>query len=125
MQTLYEKISPDLIERAITEFYERAFSDVIIGHFFFDKDKQEIIDKQIAFASRMLGATHIRYTGKPLKIAHEGLKFRPVHFNRRQVLMAEVLDDIKLDPELSSEWLALESHLRPLILHSASSSSEK
>lgn len=113
--TLYDKIGADTIVRAITTFYERAFTDMIIGHFFFEKDRADITAKQIAFATAMLGGPR-NYRGKPLGLAHNDLDIRPPHFGRRQVLMAEVLDELGLAPELRDAWLELEESLRPLIL---------
>jgi truncated hemoglobin YjbI len=118
--TLYEQIGEGFIEQAITEFYQRAFSDPLIGHFFFNKDINDITNKQIIFASRLLGATHISYKGKTLKEAHQGADFRTPHFDRRQILMKEVLADLGLDSQLSVKWLYLENQLRPLVLHSIS-----
>jgi truncated hemoglobin YjbI len=116
MSSLYEQIGSEFIKRAITEFYERAFADVMIGHFFFKKDKADITAKQILFASSMLGAKDAKYTGKPLKLAHTGMIIRPVHFNRRQVLMGEVLDDLGLSPDLKAAWLSLENQLRSIVI---------
>ncbi len=114
--SLYERIGYEFIEKAITEFYHRAFADGMIGHFFFKKNQAELTAKQILFASSMLGAKDRKYTGKPLKPAHEDLLIRPVHFNRRQVLMGEVLDDLGLEPILKSAWLDLENQLRSIIV---------
>lgn len=115
MTTLFERIGSDLIEQAITEFYRIAFTDGIIGHFFFDKDQTEITAKQIAFATAMLGGPRL-YQGRPLGPIHRGLRIGRPHFDRRQVLMADVLDELQLAPELKREWLALEEQLRPLIM---------
>jgi hemoglobin len=118
MSSLYEEIGPEFIKRAITEFYERAFVDVMIGHFFFKIDKAGITAQQILFASSMLGAKEMKYTGKPLKVAHADMTIRLVHFNRRQVLMREVLADLGLSAELQNAWLNLEGQLRPIIVSS-------
>lgn len=113
---LYEAIGPETIRAAITEFYKRAFADMIIGHFFFGKDREDITAKQIDFATAMLGGPR-NYRGKPLREAHTPFVLRHPHFNRRQVLMGEVLKDLALDGELAQAWLALEEQLRPLIVN--------
>lgn len=104
-----------MIREAITEFYRRAFADGIIGHFFFDKDRDEITAKQIAFAIALLGGPK-NYRGQPLGPLHQALAIRRPHFDRRQVLMAEVLDEQGLDPSLRDAWLVLEEGLRQLIV---------
>lgn len=118
MKSLYEKIGHDFIEKAITEFYNRAFSDVIIGHFFLGKDQKHITKQQIDFASSMLGAENIHYKGVPLKKAHTPFLIRPPHFKRRQVIMREVLSEMKLDNSLAEAWLSKEDQLKPLIFSS-------
>ena len=114
--SLYQKIGKDFIEQAITEFYKRAFEDPIIGHFFFQKNREELTAKQIPFAAMMLGSDEHRYQGKPLRHAHQGLGIRRPHFDRRQVLMRDVLEEMKLKPELIDDWLKLENNLRGMIL---------
>ena len=114
---LYQAIGKDRIVEVITEFYKRAFDDPIIGHFFFNKDCEDITRKQINFACAMLGGPE-KYTGKPLTKAHEDYKIRRPHFGRRQVLMAEVLTDFKIPEQLAQEWLAREDKLRDLIINS-------
>lgn len=113
--TLYDRIGANLVSEAITEFYRRAFEDGIIGHFFFGKDREEITAKQISFAASMLGGPR-NYQGRPLEPVHRAFDIRRPHFDRRQRLMAEVLNELGLDAELRDEWLALEEQLRPLIV---------
>lgn len=114
--SMYEKIGKDFIERAITEFYKRAFEDPIIGHFFFQKNREELTAKQINFACMMLGSQEHRYQGKPLRQAHQDLGIRKAHFERRQIMMRDVLQEFGLDPELMAGWLKLEDNLRGIIL---------
>ncbi len=113
--SLYHQLGEDLIIQVITEFYHRAFEDRMIGHFFFNKDKDDITKKQIAFAIAMLGGPR-HYKGKSLPQAHDPLAIRPPHFGRRQVLMGEVLQDLKVPHNLAQSWLDLEAELKPIIL---------
>lgn len=113
---LYEQIGPAVVKQVITRFYELAFADPIIGHFFFGSDQDFITGQQIDFATAMLGGPR-RYRGKPLGLAHRGFAIRKPHFGRRQVLMRTVLDDTDLPAELKDEWLAREQQLEPLIVN--------
>ena len=115
-QNLFEKIGRPLIERAVSLFYERAFVDGMIGHFFFLKDHQELIAKQIQFTSALLGG-EVDYEGRPLALIHHPLPIRPPHFMRRQKILEEVLVELNLDTKLIDEWLAREQKLKPLILN--------
>lgn len=113
---LYDQIGHAFIAKAVAEFYRRAFADVMIGHFFFNSDINHITEQQISFVTAMLGGPST-YKGKPLKLAHKPFQIRRSHFNRRQVLMREVLSDLNLAPELADAWLALEDQFRPVIIN--------
>jgi hemoglobin len=117
-QTLYDLIGPAFIEKAVTEFYRRAFVDPMISHFFFHSDINHITKEQIDFASAMLGGPQ-NYRGKSLKAAHAPFSIRPPHFGRRQILMAEVLIDLELDKELAAQWLTLENQFKNVIINSS------
>lgn len=114
-ESLYLQIGAATIQDVITEFYRRAFTDPIIGFFFFNKDLDEITAKQTDFATAMLGGPKC-YKGRPLAPVHALLPIRPAHFGRRQVLMREVLDETRLASDLKEAWLRLEESLKPLIL---------
>jgi hemoglobin len=114
-KSLFDLIGHAFVERAVAEFYKRAFADVMIGHFFFKSDIHHITSQQIDFVTAMLGGP-TRYNGKPLKLAHKPFIIRTVHFNRRQVLMGEVLTDLGLEPRLKDAWLGAEEQFRQVIL---------
>ena len=113
--TLYEQIGDDIIREAITRFYDRAFADLFIGFIFMNFDKAHLVEMQIAFATAMLGGPKL-YKGKPLKSAHLKLPLKNAHFDRRQVIMKEVLEELSLDVSLVKAWMDLEESLRPLIV---------
>ena len=113
--TLFEKIGEDFIKQA-RKFYHRAFRDPIIGHFFFNKNHQELVAKQIEFTYSFLGSKQHLYRGLPLKKAHQGLAINKAHFLRRQVLLEEVLLEMGLSKELTKQWLQKEKNLMGLIV---------
>lgn len=117
-QSLFSQIGIEVIREAVTLFYQKAFSDPIIGHFFFHQEKEELIRKQTDFICKMLGGPASAYRGKPMKIAHAKLPLTQVHFNRRQVLMKEVLDTLAIDESVKTAWLAHEEKLRSLVINS-------
>jgi truncated hemoglobin YjbI len=114
-QQVCEKLGDDAIEKIVRSFYERAFFDGIIGHFFFEKDHNELVAKQTAFATSMLGGPS-EYRGKPLAPVHKNLRINSAHFGRRQMLMKEILEEHNVPPEISGAWLEMEERLRPLIV---------
>jgi truncated hemoglobin YjbI len=117
--SLYDQRGAGMHDEVITEFYQRAFVDPLIGHFFFHSDKAALIAKQIIFTSNLLGAKHLTYTGKSLKEAHSKLPLREVHFRRRQRLLEEVLVERAVAGQLREQWLKLEEKLKPLIINDA------
>lgn len=113
--SLYERIGEHLLQTIISEFYTRAFKDVFIGHFFFNLDRDHLIQQQTDFARAMLGGPS-RYRGKALKPTHHQLPIRMAHFRRRQVILEEVLTSVSLDSGLKDSWLQLEEALAPMIV---------
>lgn len=113
--SLFEQIGEPFIQQAIKAFYDRAFADPIIGHFFFGKDHNDLTKKQVDFTIALLGGEN-RYQGKNLAAAHKDLILREPHFNRRQILMKEVLAELQLDPILAKSWLKLEERLQDQII---------
>jgi len=112
---LYKRIGEDNIKNVITEFYKQAFEDRFIGHFFFDKDRETLTQSQISFAIGMLGGPK-NYVGQPLEKAHSEFSIRKAHFDRRQVIMREVMESAGLKKVDLEEWLLLEDNLRRLII---------
>ena len=113
--SLFQKIGKSLICQIISEFYDRAFEDPYLIHFFRNSSKENLIKNQTDFAIALLGGPK-NYSGVSLPKAHHHLNIKPAHFGRRQVIMAEVLNDLKVEPELAKKWLSLEEKLRPLIV---------
>ncbi|MFK7823430.1 MAG: group 1 truncated hemoglobin [Oligoflexales bacterium] len=117
---IFDEVGEAFIKQAISEFYQHAVRDPIIGHFFFHTDIEQLIAKQCTFTAKLLGSTSHQYRGKPLIKAHSLMPLTKVHFARRQVLMGEVLRSLGLPENLSKIWLNLEEELKPLIVNSQS-----
>jgi hemoglobin len=113
--SLYDQIGPERLLRILTIFYEQAQRDGIIGHFFFDKDHTQLVERQMAFTARLLGGPDL-YQGKPIAAVHQPLAVRKPHFMRRQIMMSEVARLEGVDETTIQKWLALESQLQPLVL---------
>lgn len=113
--TLYDQIGEDFIRKAIQEFYTRAFADMIIGHFFFGKDHDALATHQIDFTIAALGGPRL-YEGRSIPDAHRAHAIRRPHFDRRRMILREVLDELGLEPRLRDAWLAQEEAFRSLIV---------
>ena len=82
---LYDEIGEAKIREVIQLFYDLAFEDFIIGHFFKNHKKERLVQQQSEFAIRMLGGPSL-YSGRPLLEAHEELNLRPRRTSSRSAL---------------------------------------
>ena len=103
------------IRAAVQPLYERLFADPMVGFLFAGHDLQRIVDQQVIFTSRMLGAD-VPYEGKPLPEAHQASPILPGHFDRRHWLLREVLLSRGMEESAREAWLRLDLALRPVIL---------
>lgn len=120
--SLHSQITEDTLVRVITLFYENAFSDPMISHFFFRHDRIILTKQQIDFTRGLLGGPN-HYSGKSLTAAHHKIPIAVPHFNRRQMLMREAMTLCGLSIELAEKWLAIEQSLQSQILGTNSSAS--
>ena len=118
--SLYEEIGAERITKILSLFYQRCFEDVMIGHFFFGKNHDELLKHQLAFTTAMLGGPS-GYQGRALTNVHDPLPIRPPHFARRRMLLKEAMEEDGLEKMLIDSWIGLEDKLKPLILKDKSS----
>lgn len=100
------------LSKILTEFYKRMSHDLLIGFFFDGKDLAPIIAQQKSFLMRAMGAGN-QYLGKSPARAHD--KLAPIlqgHFDRRLVILREVLKDFKLPAESIDTWVEFEATFR-------------
>ncbi len=116
--TLFDAIGEDVVRRCVTIFYQRAFEDPIIGHFFFGLDHAALVEKQFLFTAVLLGSKRHTPINRPIGEVHLPLKIRTAHFNRRHVLMLEVLTEEEVQPAYREAWLAREARFRPQVVGS-------
>ncbi len=121
--SLYETIGAERIATILSTFYLRCFSDVMISHFFFDKNHDELLKQQLDFSTAMLGGP-VAYQGRPLASVHKSLPIRTPQFARRRRILMEVMEECGLEEALIEAWLSLEDKLKPLILKDHSSCRE-
>ena len=102
--TLFDRIGADKLRAVITDFYNRVFPDVMIGFMFAGKNKQHLIDREYELAAALLGA-NIKYTGRPMKVAHAQHTIFGGHFERRLQILRETLADHAVDPDVQKAWI--------------------
>jgi hemoglobin len=96
-------------------FYERLFADPMIGFFFRGHGLESIVDGQFGFLLWAFGAEPVR-TGRHPSEAHRDLP--PIlrgHFDRRLVVLREVLEEHDLEPAVVDAWLRVEESMRPRV----------
>ena len=101
----FDKIGEPKLRAVLADFYDRVFADVMIGFMFQGKDKQHLIDREYEMTAKMLGASHVAYTGRPMRTAHAAHTIFGGHFERRLQILRETLADHAVDPDVQREWL--------------------
>ena len=101
---LFAKIGPEKLRAVIADFYDRVFSDVMIGFLFQGKRKQTLIDREYEFTANLLGGD-VKYTGRPMRVAHAQSPIFGGHFERRLQILREAMRDHGVDPEVQQVWL--------------------
>lgn len=113
--SLYDEIGPERLKAILTDFYLRCFEDVMIGHFFFGKNHDELLSHQLAFTTGMLGGPNV-YEGRAIAPLHKPLNIRPPQFMRRRVILRETMAEHGLENHLIEAWTAIEDRLKNLVL---------
>jgi len=95
----------------LVDFYERVFDDVMIGFFFKGKDKERLVEKELEFALKLLGAG-TEYTGRPIAEAHSAHRIFGGQFARRTQILRETMADHELPVPVREAWLKHTEGLR-------------
>jgi hemoglobin len=123
--TLYEAMGGEPRVRAVLRsLYDKLFVDPMVGFLFDGKDKEHIIEQQVAFTCRFLGGPHV-YTGRSLPLTHAALPLLPGHFDRRHRLLEQVLAEQNVPAEVSRAWLQIDESLRSSVLAAAEAARAK
>ena len=109
---------PERLRAILDVFYARLVDDPIVGFFFFGKDLDEIAAGQWGFLMRAFGAAE-RFHGKNPLVAHVDLP--PIlagHFDRRLVVLREVLEEEGVEEDDIEAWLKVENSCRNRLVQS-------
>ena len=61
------------------EFYDRVFADLMIGYLFIGQDKERLIEREVEWSARLLGAP-VKYKGRSMAETHRRHPIRRGHF---------------------------------------------
>ncbi len=105
--SLFERIGGmDAVDTAVDIFYEKITADPLIDHFFTDIDMGKQSTKLKSFLAYAFGAP-IEYTGKEMHEAHAHMKIQEEHFDAVAGHLSNTLQELKLDPEIIREIMAI------------------
>ncbi|MFO0715186.1 MAG: hypothetical protein U0353_35440 [Sandaracinus sp.] len=103
--------------RAVTrELVDRMARDLMIGFFFVKVDPTRLAELEYQHAARTLGF-EVPYEGRPLEAAHFPRRIFGGQFDRRMVILREVLaKHDELSPALRDAWLARSAEERDRVV---------
>ncbi len=107
---------PDRLRELLSVFYQTMEKDLLIGFFFTGKDLNEISHQQSNFMLMAAGLID-RFDGKGPSTAH--VKLPPIlqgHFDRRLVILREVLTAASISPPLIERWIRFEESFRLVVV---------
>jgi truncated hemoglobin YjbI len=112
----YEAIGgEERVRTVLRALYDQLFDDPIVGFLFEGKDKQRLVEGQLAFTCGFLGGPQ-RYEGRPLPEIHAHLPLLAGHFDRRHFLLAKTLEEQGVPEPVQAAWLRIDQSLRPSVL---------
>ncbi len=118
--SLFERIGGDVLRGVLREFYRRVFGDVMIGFMFQNADRTTLVEREWELVAALLGAG-VKYTGRPMRVAHARHTIFGGQFERRMQLLRQVLGDFKVDEGVQRAWLDHAESLRGQITRDAGS----
>jgi hemoglobin len=101
---LFARIGEAKLREVVTDFYSRIFGDVMIGFLFEGKNRQHLIDREVEFTAGFLGGD-MKYTGRPMRVAHAASPIFGGHFERRLQILRETLAAHAVDPDVQRVWI--------------------
>ncbi|MBX2813291.1 MAG: group 1 truncated hemoglobin [Myxococcales bacterium] len=117
MESTYERLGGEWVLRAIiNDFVENMLDDPMIGFLFRETDVHRLRDKEFEMTAMFLGAD-IRYTGRPLRVAHQASQ--PIfggQFDRRRQILVEAMREHDVPEDIAAEWIGHVDHLRGVIV---------
>jgi len=113
--SLYDELGGEpALRRIVDRFVDRMFDDMMIGYLFRSARRERVKEKEFEHAAEHLGAG-VRYTGKPLDVAHRPHAIRGGQFMRRLRILETTLDELGAPARVKAHWLARTLEQRALV----------
>ena len=100
------------------EFYDRVFADLMIGYLFIGQDKERLIEREVEWSARLLGAP-VKYKGRSMAETHRRHPIRRGHFHRRNQILSKLLIEKEVPEPIRERWMAHNERLATAILGAA------
>jgi truncated hemoglobin YjbI len=114
-KTLYEEVGGESKVRAIIDrLVERMTTDIMIGFFFRNTNRERLRELEFQHAAEFLGAP-IAYRGRPMDVAHKRHGIAGGQFARRRHILNEVLEEHGVPAAIRDAWLQHTDAQRPLV----------
>jgi hemoglobin len=115
--TDWERLGGDRgVSAILNEFIDVVARDIMIGYLFRGVDLTRLKALEFGFASSHLGGTQ-EYTGRQLRSAHQPRRIFGGQFDRRLVLLRQVLVRHEAPPDIIERWIANNNSLRAQITY--------
>lgn len=106
------------VRQIFHDFYDRVFSDVMIGFFFKGRSKSLLIEREVQFTLNPEKYAKEKL-GRSMEEAHKNMTIMGGHFNRRQVILKEVLLKHQVPTDVIDLWLNHNESLRKEVMGNA------
>jgi hemoglobin len=114
----FARLGEDAVRAITRELVERMSKDLLIGFFFAKVDLARLAELEYQHAAAFLGAP-IRYEGRPLDRVHQPRRIFGGQFDRRVVILGEILAAYQVPEDIREAWLAHTRAQRPLVVAGA------
>ncbi|MEM6956935.1 MAG: hypothetical protein AAF411_13805 [Myxococcota bacterium] len=98
----------------IEDFVDRCFDDLMIGYLFPRERREHVKEFEYQHAAEHLGA-NVEYRGRPLEKAHAPHRVKGGQFDRRLVILDDVLSAHAVPDAVKARWLEANASLRSKI----------
>ena len=114
-KTLFDELGGETRLRSIIDrFVDRVCDDTMIGFFFAKVDRERLKKMEYELAAEHLGAA-VRYSGRPLDVAHARHPIMGGQFMRRLQILKDTLEEAGVPEPIRRHWIEHTLELRPLI----------
>ncbi|GAB4195996.1 MAG: hypothetical protein OHK0013_02790 [Sandaracinaceae bacterium] len=111
----FERLGEDVVRAITRDLVARMSKDLLIGFFFAKADLERLAELEYQHAAAFLGAP-VRYEGRPLDRVHHPRRIFGGQFDRRLVILGEVLAAHHVPEDIRDAWLAHTRSQRALVV---------